>query len=753
MFRGGEPVAGLLRAGCHAVGLCIVLTFCTWTTASPADEVKRVLVLHSNESVLPATAVLDGAIRREMQSGPFARMEVFSEFLQRERFPDPEQEARMAAFLGEKYAGHPIDVVITTGSSALDFMVQHRESLHPAAPILFVGVNSGDVNVLHPPLGVFGVVNQLDPLPTVELALRLQPGARQLVVVAGETADERAREAEVRVKLRASEDRLTIRSLSGLPMAELLREVGQLPPEAFVLYLGTLRDGAGQSFIARDVAEKLAAAASVPVYGVYDTFLGHGIVGGYMNTFDALGRQVGRLGLGILAGTRPETIPLAAAATYVDWHELQRWGLSESRPPPGTVVRFREPSLWRQYEWQFALTAGLVITQSVLIAALTLQARRRRRAEDTSRDGEERISLAAAAANLGFWHWDPETDTVWAGETCRQMVGLNPRFDLSLSAFLGKVHPDDMAATRQSLEQARKTGNPYKAEWRMLRPGGADQWIRAIGRTRSDASGRPGRIVGVVIDVTQEKHAESELLHSRMELTHLTRVALLGELSGAIAHELNQPLTAILGNAQAALLLIGGGHCNMTEIRQILSDIAVDSKRAGEVIRNLQTLFTKGDRRACPVDVNQVVTDVLKITQSDLLVRKVSVLAQLAPDLHGVSGNRVQLQQVLLNLIVNACDAMAENEPGERGLTIVTENEPSGAAQLRMTDSGSGIATDMLDQLFKPFVSSKARGLGLGLSLCSSIIAAHGGRLWAVNNPDRGATFHLTLPADRGTLQ
>jgi two-component system, LuxR family, sensor kinase FixL len=245
----------------------------------------------------------------------------------------------------------------------------------------------------------------------------------------------------------------------------------------------------------------------------------------------------------------------------------------------------------------------------------------------------------------------------------------------------------------------------------------------------------------IIRDVTDRKLAESMLQEQQRELAHLSRVAALGELSGALAHELNQPLAAILANARAAQRMISGDHQNLTEVRDILEDIALDDMRAGEVISRLRSLLKKGGIQARPVSLDEIVSEVLDLLHSDLIQRRVFVSTQLASSLPPILGDRVQLQQVLLNLIVNACDAMADQPPRDRKITITDMLTEQGAVRLAVSDQGPGVAEGQLDQIFEPFVTTKEAGLGLGLAICRSIVTAHGGRLWAVNAPDRGATF------------
>ena len=240
--------------------------------------------------------------------------------------------------------------------------------------------------------------------------------------------------------------------------------------------------------------------------------------------------------------------------------------------------------------------------------------------------------------------------------------------------------------------------------------------------------------------------AELEIARQRNQLTHLSRVNMLGELSGSIVHELGQPLTAILSNAQAAQRFVARPQPDLNEVRDILADIVADDQRAVEVIRRLRQLLKRGEVHFQPVGANEIVEVVLKLLRSELIDRGVNVRTELAASLPILQGDRVELQQVLINLVTNACDAMADMPSGARALTIRTGPGGNDCVLISVCDTGPGIAEGKLEQVFEPFYSSKINGMGLGLSVCRTIINAHGGRLWAEHHAGRGAEFHLMLP-------
>ena len=257
----------------------------------------------------------------------------------------------------------------------------------------------------------------------------------------------------------------------------------------------------------------------------------------------------------------------------------------------------------------------------------------------------------------------------------------------------------------------------------------------------------PMLLLAAVLD--ERARVELDAREQRLQLTHLSRVAMLGELSGGIAHELNQPLTAILSNAQAAQHLVGNKSADPEILLEILRDIIAADQRAGEVIRRLRTLFKRGEPQFQPLDPNELVHEVLGIVHGDLVTRSVEVVPELAAALPRVQGDRVELEQVMLNLVMNACDAMAGLPPEQRRLTVRTRavDAEDGAVQVSFSDRGPGFTPEQYARLFEPFYTTKPRGLGLGLSISRAIIRAHHGRLWGSSTPGKGASFHMVLPA------
>jgi two-component system sensor kinase FixL len=362
-------------------------------------------------------------------------------------------------------------------------------------------------------------------------------------------------------------------------------------------------------------------------------------------------------------------------------------------------------------------------------------------------DSEQRMVHVTKAAQLGLWLWDAGTDTIWVNDELRLLFGFAPEQRLGFRQFMSAMHPEDREPVQRAVQESAATGAEFDRQYRVRHPDGQIRWIESRGRAEFGRDGRPLRVLGVARDVTARRETELALQHGRNEIAHLSRVAMLGELSGSLAHELNQPLAAILFNAQAAKRFLAEGHADLNELNEILQDIVEADVRAGEVIHRLRLLLKKGEVQLQNLNTAEVLHDVLKLVRNDLLNHNIQLSVDLARELPPVFGDRIQLQQVMLNLLLNACDAMEQVAPGHRQLVVRAAPTTGGGVRVSVSDRGPGLAPSVATRIFEPFFSTKAHGLGLGLSVCMTIITAHRGQLWAENNPDRGATFHFELPA------
>jgi C4-dicarboxylate-specific signal transduction histidine kinase len=287
---------------------------------------------------------------------------------------------------------------------------------------------------------------------------------------------------------------------------------------------------------------------------------------------------------------------------------------------------------------------------------------------------------------------------------------------------------------------------PNILEFQITRPDGGVRAISSIAEVVRDERGLPVRMLGAWQDVTDQKRAEAALRRSLDEVAHMNRVAAMGELAASLAHELNQPLAAILSNAQAANRFINRESPDLAQVRECLTDIVADDKRAGEVIKRLRSLLKKGEFQPSSVDLNEVVSDAIQLARNDALRRRVSIKFEPLPGLPPVLGDRIQLYQVVLNLIMNGLEAAVERPPEDRWVLARAVEADGYRVELTVEDSGKGVAEGDLSRVFEPFFSTKEGGLGMGLSICRSIVEAHGGRIWTERRAGPGAIFRCLLP-------
>jgi PAS domain S-box-containing protein len=372
----------------------------------------------------------------------------------------------------------------------------------------------------------------------------------------------------------------------------------------------------------------------------------------------------------------------------------------------------------------------------------------RKQAEDALRRSDAYLAEAQRVSLTGSFGWKVSSGEIfWSEETFR-IFGYDRTTKPSLELVIQRTHPTDIARVRQLIDRASRDGRDWELEHQLLMPDGSIKSVHVVARAVRDELGSV-EFVGAIMDVSAAKRAELELRHAQAELAHISRVTALGELTASIAHEVNQPITGVVTGAEAALRWLGAKPPNLDEVRKVLGQIVKDGMRAGDVIYRIRALIKKAPPRMARVDVNEAVLDVITLTRSELLRHGVSLQTELATGLPLIKGDRVQLQQVILNLTLNAVEAMSGVDERAREMRIGTGREASNGVLVSVRDLGPGLDPRNVDRLFEAFYTTKPDGLGMGLAICRSIIEAHGGRLWATANEPRGAVFQFTLPLDR----
>lgn len=590
-------------------------------------QARNVLMLHGNSRLLPADIEASDGFRKAVATPVDRAVIVFDEFLDMPRFGGQAYEDTVETYLREKYANRPPEVIVAAGQDALRFLLGTRSRLFPDAPIVHVAISSGFLRAQAPvPSNVVGIPGEIDFSATVEMALRLHPKTRLLVVVTGASQWDRDWQRAIGEEAPRFHGRVTIEALAGLSTPAVQRRLAELGDDAVVFTPGYFEDGDHRVFAPRESIALMAEVSGAPIYGPFNTHLGLGIVGGYSWSFTEAGSRAGRIVNDLLSGASPSSLQLPDAmptTLNLDWRQMERWGIDEKALPPGAVVHFKVRTFLEEHRAAVAIAAAALLLQGALIAWLLVERYRRRRAEQ---------------------------------------------------------------------------------------------------------------------DAQKRAH----------ELAHASRVALAGELTGAIAHEINQPLGAILSNTEAAQLILNSGPDRPDKLRDILADIRRDDLRASDVIRRLRALLARHEVERSPFELDQALSELGPMLGAEARRRKLTLVVRPAATGATIVGDRVQVQQVLINLVLNAMDAMAD-QPENRRTVVVSAEATRGRVTVAVRDQGGGVAPEHMARLFDSFFTTKRTGMGLGLSIAQTLVRANGGRIWAESDPEKGTVFLVELPVADGT--
>jgi PAS domain S-box-containing protein len=395
-----------------------------------------------------------------------------------------------------------------------------------------------------------------------------------------------------------------------------------------------------------------------------------------------------------------------------------------------------------------------LIALSIPLMLLAVLVDEEHRVEESLKQSEARMAIAAASTDTGLWQYDVSSGHLWATEHCRSMFGLAANSPLTPDAFLDTVHPSDRAVAVVAMQAASHASEPAKQrEFRIAYPDGRPRWYVSTASTEFDRNGRPLRVSGIFRDITPRKKAEQEaeqlekaLRASAEELARVNRETTMGAMAASIAHEINQPLSALVTNGGIGLRLLAKRESDLDEVREVLKCIIDDGHRASHIIASIRAMFRRTPRERSPVNIPDLVSEVLAPVQGKLDSHSVSLQVELSQELPNVLADRVQLQQVLLNLIINAIEAMSSVQNSERKLLVKAERHGSRDVLITVEDSGPGVGPKDVDHIFDAFFTTKPHGMGLGLSICQSIIESHRGRLWASQRLPHGAVFYVQLP-------
>jgi PAS domain S-box-containing protein len=393
-----------------------------------------------------------------------------------------------------------------------------------------------------------------------------------------------------------------------------------------------------------------------------------------------------------------------------------------------------------------ASQAAISLENARLYAELINENRERQKAETALRRGEASLTEAQQISHTGSWRWEVGTGEVFASAELLRIFGFDPTITQpSYADFVGRVHAEDRPAFERTLDRARRERSRFQHEHRIALSDGSIRHLQGAGRPDIAETGEL-EFVGAVVDITERRRAEEALRHAQAELARVTRLTTMGELVMSIAHEINQPLAGVIASGNACLRWLDRDEPDVEAARQSVSRIVRDGERAGNVIRGLRALAKKSEPQMTPVDINDAIQEVLVLTRSDLQRHGVMLDTALSATDRPIFGDRVLLQQVVLNLIMNGVEAMSAVTDHPKLLAISSEPVESGGMLVAVEDSGTGLDPAMTDRVFEPFFTTKPYGMGMGLSICRTIIDAHGGRFWVSPRVPCGTVFRFTVP-------
>jgi signal transduction histidine kinase len=582
---------------------------------------RSVLVIDQFEVGSAFSAATFSSFRTFLGSNSERPISVYTESLDRGRFRGARIDSALQSYLRERYSETPIGAIVANGSATLDVVLRMRRELWPEKPVIFSTVDESALIEFNLPNNVTGATVNLDLGQAVSLAHLLVPNLKRIAVV-GDPPERQFVRAHVRAQMDELGAKFELLDLTRLTMLELKQRTASLPDDAMILYLGLTVDAQETAYTSRDAVAMLSGVANRPLIVQAETHIGYGALGGYVADPEAIGRETATMALRVLAGTSPSDIPVTDGKFMkfvFDSRQLQRWNIRDQALPPGSDVRFRQPSKLQEYRSEFLGAVILLLFEAALI--------------------------------------------VW---------------------LLHEHH---------------------------------------------------------------QRHNAEVLARSTMaELARVNRVATAGELSASIAHEVNQPLTGITMKANAALRWLAAETPDLGKARASLEQIVDAAHRASNVVSSVRALFRKNTESVESVDINDLIAAVLAIVRLDLTKHGIIATSDLNERISAITGDSVQIQQVILNLVMNAIEAMQSSGSKPRLLRIRSDLNAEGFVHVSVRDSGPGIDPADLDRVFKPLFTTKDRGMGMGLSICRSIIEAHNGRIWATSTPGCGSVFEFVLP-------
>jgi signal transduction histidine kinase len=608
---------------CALLVACVVASGIAAISSADTAETKRVMLLHSFGRDFKPWSDYARSIREELERQSRWPLDITDHSLVTARSSDEDPEPAFVEYLRALFAKRPLDLVVSIGAPATAFVQRHRERLFAATPMVLTAVEQRRIQWSRLTANDAAVPVWINYRAAFENILQVLPATKNIIVVVGTSPIEKFWKDAIGKEAEPLAGRIAFSWTDHLSFGDLLKQAAALPPNTAIFWELMIVDGAGVTHEGSAPLKKLHAVANAPIFSYDESFFGGEIVGGPLLRVVDTSRQTAAVAIRILGGEKAGDIkipPVAFARPQFDWREMRRWGIDESSLPPGSLVLYREPTMWHRYRVQIIAVVALLLLQGALIAWLLYE------------------------------HW-------------------------------------------------------------------------------------------------RRQDVEARSIQQVTELARMNRLATAGQLSASIAHEIRQPLAAIASSGSAGLNWLNKRVPDLEEVRIALQTVVRQSHRADDVIKGVRAMFSHDSTVWTKVNLNEIVEQVLALMSRNIAATSIRLNTKLTdnpPPL--VMADPVQLQQLVLNLIMNAVEAMTESDRGARMLNIETRFDQTGSVVLTIADSGPGFDAKVAANLFSPFLTTKARGMGMGLSICKSIVERHGGQLTVASIEPHGALLTIVLP-------
>ncbi|KAA0893997.1 PAS domain S-box protein [Oryzomonas rubra] len=716
----------------------------------------HVLILYGRVTNLPTHGIINKGLLPALSASDVGDSDLFQEYLDLQHHPDHKYRLELADYLRKKYADETFDVVIALYQDALDFMLREGKELFVGTPIV-AAVPKGATGTGNGGRRVLQVVYSFDSLATLHYALALLPETKEIIVISGPTADDAPHLKNAQDAVKDLDGKFSIRYLINNSLPEILEEVARERDHAIILYTRLSKDARGTLCAPAIALSDIARAAKSPVFGLYDSLLGAGIVGGNLLSFKDLGQAVARLSIDLIHNrldARMSHVDFVNHVPMFDWAEMRRWGLQKSRLPKGSILINYRPGFWEQY-WGYALIALLFLAGEASLIAYLIRSRRSRiQKEKELQKSEEKYRRIITTAREGIIVTGQDYSITYVNSHISDLLGYAP--EELIGTPLPHLVPGDDSSSILTRMNSRRRGESGQYECRYRRKDGSSIWLLVSATPILDDEGRFQGSFAMFTDLTDLKQAEEDRLNLERQLLHAQKLESLEVLAGGIAHDFNNILTSIIGYTELAMLRLNPD----SPVRDNLKRIEQSAQRAAELARQMLAYSGKGNFVVEPVDLNRLVEDIGPLIEA-AIPKNVQLRFEPTNPLPRVTADAGQIRQVVMNLVINASEAIGDHDGS---ITIGTgwkncdqgylrgawlsDNIAAGLyVYLEVTDTGCGMDRETKAKIFDPFFTTKFTGRGLGMATVQGIVHGHKGSIQIYTEPGKGSIFRILLPA------